>query len=289
MRQRALIHVAGPAGVGKTALVEALLRGLGELVICVRAQRDDSLRAPKESALTTHGELRRYADAGASAVAHYGFPVSQTDPDAFFMTDFMQDYSTAVIIEGDCPLEHVDLAVFVVPPIPDGSSLLVRAWRDHSAKHAASLDAWERALESPDALARFLTRGIGAPLLDAALAAPAILTQTRAQMKTELKRLRAAPPPKPTEHWAVAPGYEGIERAQLVVVTARDDDQQQRCEALVQQVARLRKDVEVFKDVLGFRGSKLPIMAVVARLESQKDPGLKKAVARVKRAIRSVQ
>jgi Ni2+-binding GTPase involved in maturation of urease and hydrogenase len=30
MRQRALIHVAGPAGAGTTALVEALLRGVGE-------------------------------------------------------------------------------------------------------------------------------------------------------------------------------------------------------------------------------------------------------------------
>jgi hypothetical protein len=58
---------------------------------------------------------------------------------------------------------------------------------------------------------------------------------------------------------------------------------------IVQEVARLRRDAAVFKDVLGFRGSKIPAMVVVARLGSAKDPGLKKAVARVKRAIRSLQ
>lgn len=113
--------------------------------------------------------------------------------------------------------------------------------------------------------------------------------QTRAKMRAGLRKLRAAAPPKPTSHWAVAPGYEGIERAQLVVANARDDDQQQRCEALVQEVARLRKDVKVFKDVLGLRGNRIPVTAVVARLGNPNDPGLKKAVARVKRAIRSAQ
>jgi hypothetical protein len=289
MRQRALVHVAGPTGAGETSFVEALLRGVDEPVICVRAERDDSLRVPRESAPKTAGELRRYLGAGASAVARYCFPATHADPDAFFMMDFMQDYSTAVIIEGDCPLDHVDLTAFVASPPPAGSSLLVRVQRDRAAERTAALDAWERALASPDALVRFMTRGLGEPLLDAALADPAILAQTRATMKTELQKLRAAQPPAPTEHWALAPGYEGLERAQLVVASARDDDQHQRGRALVQEVVRLRKDAEVFKDVFGWRGNKIPVTAVVARLAEPKDPGLNKAVARVRRAIRSVQ
>jgi hypothetical protein len=89
MRQRAFIHVAGPAGAGKTTFVEALLRGLDEPVICVRGERD------------------------------------------------------------------------------------------------------------------------------AALADPAVCSQTRAKMRRELRKLRAAGPPKPTEHWALAPRYKGLERARL--------------------------------------------------------------------------
>lgn len=289
MRQRALIYVAGPPRVGKTTFIETILRDLGELVICVRAERDDSLRAPKESAPKAQLELRRYAAAGASAVALYRFPASHGDLDAFFTTDFMQDYSTAVVIEGDCPIEHVDLEVFVAPPVDAGSSLLVRVQRDHAVKRAAELDACERSLANPAELARLLTRGFGEPLLNALLTHPSILARTRAKMKVELKKLRAAPPPEPTEHWAIAPGYEGIERAQLVVVNARDDDQERRSAAVVEDTARLRKDAAVFDDVLGYRGSRIPITAVVARLDRPRDPGLKKSLARVKRAIRTLR
>jgi hypothetical protein len=290
MRQRALVHVAGPAGAGKTSFVEALLRGVDGPVICVRAERDDSLRAPRESAPRTAGELRRYLAAGASAVARYRFPAAaHADPDAFFMTDLMADYSAAVIIEGDCPLAYVDLTVFVASPPLAGSSLLVRVQRERAAEWAAALDTWERVLADPAALVRFLTQGLGEPLLVAALADPAIVAQHRATMSTELQKLRAAPPPAPTEHWSLAPGYQGLERAQLVVVSAHDDDRYQRGHALVQEVVRLRKDAEVFKDVFDWRGSKTPVTAVVARLAEPRDLGLKKAVARVRRAIRSVQ
>jgi hypothetical protein len=36
----------------------------------------------------------------------------------------MSDYSKAVIIEGDCPVEYVDLEVFVAPALPTGTALL---------------------------------------------------------------------------------------------------------------------------------------------------------------------
>ena len=287
MIRRALIHVAGPAGSGKTTFIGALLRGLDEPIICVSAQRDDTLRAPRESAPKAHVELRRYADAGAVGVARYRFPARHADPDDFFLTDFMLDYATAVVIEGDCPLESVDLEVFVASPPAAGSSLLVRVQRDQSARRAASLDDWERALASRESLARLMTRDFGEPLFRAAMADPALLHRTRAGMKAELRKLRAAPPPKPTEHWAVAPGYEGIERAGLVVVSARDEDQEERCAGLIGEISRLRRDEAVFKDILGIRGARIPITAVVARLDRPKDPGLKKALARVKRAIRS--
>jgi hypothetical protein len=289
LRQRAFIHVAGPALAGKTTFVEALLRGLDEIVICVRAIRDDNLRMPKESSPKTQTELRRYRYAGASAVALYRFPAGNADLDPFFMTDFMQDYSTAVVIEGDCPIEYVGLCVYVAPPLPTGEALLVRVQRDHSAKYAASLDAWGRALESPGVLERFITRGFGEPVLVAVLVDPAIFAQTRAKMKTALKKLRAAAPPKPTEHWAIAAGYGGIERAQLVVANARDEDEQRRADLLVNEVGRIRKDDAVFKDVLGLRGNKVPVMTVAANLMDPDDPGLKKAVARVARAIERVQ
>ena len=105
MRERALIHVAGPKGAGKTTFIEALLRaGVGP-AICLRAERDPKLRKERESSPKKDGELRRYREAGASDVAVYRFPEPSTD--AFFMTAVMQNYSTAVLIEGDRPLSRV--------------------------------------------------------------------------------------------------------------------------------------------------------------------------------------
>ncbi len=46
--------------------------------------------------------------------------------DAFFTTAFMGNYSEAVFIEGDCPIDFVDLSVFVAPAPAKGRSLLRR-------------------------------------------------------------------------------------------------------------------------------------------------------------------
>jgi hypothetical protein len=82
--------------------------------------------------------------------------------------------------------------------------------------------------------------------------------------------------------WAVADAYHGIERAQLVVVNIRDDAEKDTGETLLTQVARLRNDREVYTDVMGPRGNRVPITAVVANLT---DPGTKKALKRIRRVI----
>jgi hypothetical protein len=44
----------------------------------------------------------------------------------------------------------------------------------------------------------------------------------------------------------------------------------------------------MFDDVLGWRGSRVPITAVVADLTDARDGGTRKALARVKRSVRDV-
>jgi NAD(P)-dependent dehydrogenase (short-subunit alcohol dehydrogenase family) len=105
-------------------------------------------------------------------------------------------------------------------------------------------------------------------------------------MEAKLSEMRRGPPPVATEHWALAAGYEGIERAQLVVINVRSEDERVVAQILIEDVVRLRKDEAVFRDIIGHRGYKLPVTAVVADLSDPKDPGLKKAVARVKRATK---
>lgn len=285
MRQRALVHVAGPQGAGKTTLIERLLRADLALAICVRAERDAKLRKEHEAAPRAHPELRRYRDAGATAVALYAFP--EVDLDTFYMSDVMQDYSEAVYIEGDLPIEYVDLAVFVAPSLPRGRSLLERVTREHAAAHRASIEGFERALVSPESLRKLVGGGVlGESFAALRRRSPQAYEEFRRSFAAKLEEFRQAPPPPPTEHWALHDGYQGIENAQLVIVNVRDGDNREAAEALLGELARLRKDPDVFRDVLGLRGHKVPITAVAANLMDARDTGLRKAIGRVKRAIR---
>jgi hypothetical protein len=49
----------------------------------------------------------------------------------------------------------------------------------------------------------------------------------------------------------------------------------------------VRKEDDLFDDILSFRGHRTPTTAVVANLGDPRDPGLKKAIARVRRTIRA--
>jgi len=233
VRERAVVHVGGPRHSGKTTFVERVLDADVAFSICVRGERDPALRKQQVSAEEDQPELRRYRESGAAEVGLYRF--AERSIDEFFMSDFMQNYSEAVFIEGDLPFDFVDLSVFIAPIPANGQPLLRRIQRYHAAARAASL------------------------------AGPTLI---------------------PREHWALAEGYAGIERAQVVVANIRDESEQPAAVAFLEEVAQLRNDATVFADVMGYPRSKLPITAVAADLSNPKDAGLKKALARVKRATR---
>jgi hypothetical protein len=236
---RAIIHIDGAPGAGKTAFVERLLGALDEWVLAVRCRRDESFRQARESSSARDPEVRRYRAAGASDAGRFAFPSGRDAADDFFTSRLLTDVSDVVVIEGDSPLRGADLRVFVASPPAVGQTLLVRERRNRAAQRARA-DAMERL------------------------------------------------PPAPTEHWAVAGGYAGIEHAQLVVLNVREDAGRERARGLLEEVRRLRADRAVFDDVLGWRGSRVPITAVVADLADPREVGTRKAVARVKRSVREL-
>ena len=61
-----------------------------------------------------------------------------------------------------------------------------------------------------------------------------------------------------------------------MVLNAREDTERRRAQGLLEEVRRLRFDRAVFADVLGWRGSRVPITAVVADLADPRDAGTRK-------------
>ena len=287
MRERPIVHVAGPPGCGKTTFIESVLGATGRILIAARCVRDDTRRHARETAPKTHPELRRYRDAGASGTALFIFSASDIGSDAFFMTELMADYSQGVVLEGNNPLGYVDLSVFVAPPPAAGERLFVRRTRDRALEQRGRVDAIERLLCEPDGVPELLGEIVGGPIVEFARKSPKLMEDLRASLLAGIAAARKAPQPKAMQHWAVSDRYSGIEHAQLVVVNVRHDSERGAGEQLAADLVRLRKEEKLFNDVLGFRGSRIPITAAVANLAQPTDPGRRKALARVRRVFRS--
>jgi hypothetical protein len=287
MIRRALIHVGGPPGAGKTAFVERLVAGCRHWVLAVRCRCDPTLRRPREACPARHPELRRYRAAGASAAGLFTFPPDDLVADDFSNTRLMEDPAPAVVLEGDTPVGAVDLRVYVAPPLGPGQTLLIRQVRDHAQQQQDKLNALQQLLDQPDGIQHWLAHTIGEPALMLARQHPMLLWEARANLQAGIDKARTAAPPKPTEHWAIATSHAGIEHAGLVIINIHDRAQHERAQALLAELNQLRTDRQIFDDVLGWRGRRTPITAVAADLSDPKDPGTRKVVARALRTIRS--
>ena len=287
MIERAFVHVGGPAGSGKTTFIEAMLAGAGALILVARCLRDDTLARAREDTPPTHPELRRYRQASAAGAALYTFPGQQGDNDDFFMTNLMMDYSQAVVLEGESPLDYVDLRVFVAPAPVRTEQLFIRRTRRRSPDVTVGGAAMCHLLSERGDLVEALAWMGGEPLAEAARNSPALVEKMRAILSEVSAEPTSASPLGSEKYWSVADRYARIEHAGLVVVNYRHGDNRRAADALIADVVRLRKDKELGTDILGTRHNRIPVMAVVADLTDPDDPGRKKAIARTRRTIRS--
>lgn len=291
MVERALVHVAGPGGAGKTTLIEALLRSRPGLVNVGRCVRDGRVRTVRETYPADHPELKRYLRAGASLAALLRIPYADAgsgDTDFVYDTRLMEEYAPLIVLEGEHPMWSVDLGVYVTPPPASGESLFRRVRRGGPDAHAAqlqALDELEQRIGEPEDLADVFGGVLGERFAVLARQYPKVLGRSHTHILSMLAQLHKAPPGEPIEHWGLAEGYEGIELAGLVIVSIHDDAQREEADRLVAEVHRMRTDPELFRDVVGRLGSRHRITAVVANLGVPGDAGLKKAVARIKRIV----
>lgn len=161
MIDRTYIHVAGPPKVGKTTLIEHLLRTFDGFVLVARCQQVESRGESRETRPAGNRELRRYLEAGATDAARYRFSARHAVDGSFFETGLMEDYSDSVILEGDRALSYVDLSVYVAEPCQEDAGLLVRAVRDRAREEEERMDALERLLDEPGGMARIIQEMVG--------------------------------------------------------------------------------------------------------------------------------
>ena len=268
MIERAYIHVSGPEGSGKTTLVEAILGAFSGPAITVRCRRDDDLDESVESAPARDVELRRYREAGASGAARFAFPAEEEDGDGFFCSEVMSDYSKAVLIEGDCPVDYVDLEVFVAPPLAAGA-LLRKTKRRKPAVAASAVEE--------------ILLGIGRR--------PAVASFAGSRAREVIGKLAAMQGASfgadgdAHAHWELAQTHQGLERAGLVVVNVRARDDRDAAERMLDEIARIRSDDDVRTAILGRFAHRTKVTAVVGDLSDPKDAGTKKALTRIRRAL----
>ena len=283
--ERTLIHVGGPSGSGKTTLVEAVLAVCDEMILVARCTRDGRRRQPRETSPRQDPELARYRAAGASGAARFSFPAGSGAAEAFFQTTLMSDFSHAVIVEGDSPLPGADLRVFVAPAPRVGETLFVHRPLAPATADRARAGEWERLLQRPDGVARWMEQVVDLPIGEFVRRNPALAEEVRRQLLTGIASFRAAPAPPTGDRWAVAERFAGIENAGLVVVAVHGRGERAPAEQLAADALRLRRDPALFNDILGWRGHRTAITAVAADLTDPRDPGRRKAVARIRRSL----
>jgi hypothetical protein len=284
MINRPIIHVAGPSGAGKTQFILAMLRSKIGIANCARGERDTQLAKIEESKSMAHTELLAYRSAGAGAVAQYRFPELNTE--AFYTSSLMEHYSELVFIEGDSPIQCNDLTVFVVAAPASGKPLLRRAVeKPPQARRTAEPRNLDRGREAPDVLFNLLC-GEGDERMKCENPGGSRLLDALRRLAAESRKSARIPERSVTEHWCLEDGFEGIQHAQLIIVNVRGNADRDEANRFIGEIPHLRKDPDVFRDVVGPYGNKLPVTAVVADLSNLADLGTRKAVARVKRTVR---
>jgi hypothetical protein len=215
----------------------------------------------------------------------YRYPQGETSADEFYMSDTLQGFCNCILLEGSCPLEYADCRVYVAPPPQEGAGLLVRKTRDRAGERRASLLRRRELLQNTETTSRFLSEMLGSHIAELIQKSPGRMEEVRAGLLCDIATAQAAPSPSPSEHWAVADSYQGIELAQVVLFNVRTRLERKLAESAAGELERIRRDEAVFRDVLGWRGRRIPITAVVADLGNSKDAGTRKARTRIRRSM----
>lgn len=263
---RTFVHIDGLPGAGKTTLIERLLESnASTMLAAVRLTRVELDAAPVEEIREDNPEIDRYREAGASSAALLRYDPKKSHADDLWDSDILMiDYADHVLMEGPLPADFPpDLPVYVAPVLPEGQKLVRKATSPGSKNEAATS---KLALRQEIMKQLLAPDGLHGPKKD-----------EFDRMTRKLKRLDA--------RWQIAEGYEGIEFAKVVAINVRSKQERQRAEEMADELREVRKNDELFEDLIGYHGDKRPITIRIADLSAPEDHGVKELVRRISRDL----
>ena len=287
--ERAYIAVAGPEGGGKTTIIERVLGDNDRNAVAVaRCIVGPDVEELTQDPAKDDPEVCRYNEAGAFATARMRFP--EDDTDAFWNSEFREGYYDTAIFEGSMPPGlDPDLRIFVCRP-PD-HPLYTQVHDDGVAAHKTRLALYERAQEEPELLADVLREslagefgligGLGVNLEKILMAMiPDLRGHARQLAEEEAER-----GPQAQTSWRFTDGYGDLALAQVIVFNVQRPEDRERAEARVAEVQRIRKDDELFDDLIGWRGDRRPVTVRTVDLKEESGSQMTGLLRRIQRAF----
>lgn len=313
MIDREYVWVCGPPGAGKTSLVERVLESNRARSVVAGRFRADEEAVGATGTVTFTEEEERYVAAGADQVFGCRYPPgSEVEAESWYWdTTWERGPSDVVLYEGaGLPGLHPDLAVHVMAADSEAIPLLTRAKRviahvpleDYLIAAAAAGsgrdDADGQEHEDPDEATaeRTVAEGEGEAVDQASrLELVSVDEGEEEVIKTfDVPEEQARRILEWAEHgvplsqkvWVLHDRHADLVHARFVVVNVRDDSERPLAERITREVERIWSDEEVRRDVVRYSPTRRPPTVQIANLANRRDPGTRKAVARIKRAMR---
>ena len=277
------IKIDGSGEAGKTLLIERLLEySRSKCLAAVKFLGTESWDKPDVDQQGNE-ETSRFSKAGAERAVLYRYPVKEDGEGCGWPGDIVSGYWDGVIIEGRCnPVFKPDLSVFVTRPLGENEPLVSRERREAGR---IGFNDYIR-----------LTTGVELEV-DPVIHEDGDMPED-ANDEIEEGEIIEIPDdyagklidyvkhgyPVHQDMWGIRESQAGIAEASVVVVNIYDEAECPGAERLVKELRRIREDQEICRDIFGGWVSLRSQSVYIANLAHRQDQGLKKALARIKRA-----
>ncbi|MFB6352224.1 MAG: hypothetical protein ABEN55_09835 [Bradymonadaceae bacterium] len=211
-------------------------------------------------------ELKRVREAGAASAAVIRHEDSRESRDRVWDTDVVGfDYTESLVVEGSFPFGFPpDLPVFVAKPLPEGRRLVEEIGEDERPNKGSDAPTDQGELERE--FIDMVTGGSNDSSFD--------WTELRNRF---LERARTS------SKYRITEGYDGIQFAKVVAINVRNEHERDRGEALAEQIRDLRRDDELYEELLSPGGDRRQITIRVVDLSDPDDSGVRDLVRRIAR------